>query len=1475
MPVSTFSSGSHAVRSGHGAMIARWNSTRDKLAADERRMSMSEITEMDGTGLHERPNWPLMDDDGRGALHQQRSVSPVAHDDEEAVVEEAVVRRSEDVGSPGPDAAPWAEEENEDGEVSDMEESGEEVEDGAEPTLGPDARRRLHNHLSAPPDAMPDLALVRSAEADAYSPTNGHHEERASPGSASSSQPSAATNDEVDEARDIATPIPWGRDDATLRPTSPATPLANGAALINGHARVSSTAKTTPFWQSLQDDEPNRPRIHIIKLVSEVATASAGFPGGEAFGFSISPGGRRIAAYNSARLYVLQTAALPVGISQDYALKRRPLAVEIVDDGDVMAILADGHTVNIYDLGHHRLRRTKTIKTDFPTNCIALAPTGGLIAAAYEGGVEIFSLDPSALPTDRRAVRSQRMDRMTFSEDGSTLLGTTTRINVSSTMVVSVPVYPVAPNGTPTHQELKEAWCSELLHPENIRNSSHGTFMRENRQSCNDRVFAWNGVADTFGILNVEDMQYGNIDFPVVISPPLSTCGGLGAAIHSCPAIDEHGDTVAMIVNDRTIRLYIVPHKASDDETTVEAHSIDHELDEGYGCPFNEARWVYSSASLPAPLNNQTQVQGRLIVTSPGGVVEQGMNGEEMVDDIEGGRIILFDFDPQFAGQPGQTFSLTLGKSPPQLLEEQQVDVADEVALVRRRTVNQSKSGGLSQRPITLGRAATAFNSGPRTLRSASPAFGGRSNRASMLSMHSLQSEATRSLPDLVESPESGEAHEVEEPYAQNAPRSHASLQRAASNAQRHRFQTLEERTQERVSVDSNGGFLPLPEYTEEPNAPLPSRFRAMAGLDAPPQPPPKPSIVTSTSGANSGPTPAASGPATAPASMADTFSAEEAFRTASATYSAVSQQQRQDAVAAGMQSSSGSPSVSRSEKSNTAGPAQARRAPRVVPRSDTFSSMNSMPRSLQRAYSNAIAPLGTGPPPSLIGDWENVSPVNRAGTLMMNGSMNGGLGHSPASTVPENEPWDAIAPVGQPGRYQTSSPFSRAREASNPQRYSTSLLNPPGHGGVPNRVGSTASPYTSMSPVTGENGAPRLPTSPDGMGVSTARRIPLHMQAFRNAAASASLFPPTQESDRVPLRAPPAKAGSVAHPITAWHPPAPSAAASPPSPLPPPGSARGHVRRNSGRGGGGGHSRQSSLTSRSAFASTEKARKLGFFKRRKERPMVPGGYPSEEGVGGGGDGGESLLETRSVMTWMTRGEIPNPSYSDPSTANLKPKTQLLLCLLVLLAAFTMTSLFQRLTRPFTSSTIRFTPEQSAQLSTLPEGAQKATLAAGCFWGIEHMYRKDFGGKGLLDARVGYIGGDAKSPTYRAVCSGRTGHAEACQIVFNPDELSYRTIIEYFYKMHDPTTSNRQGPDVGSQYRSGIFYHDDEQKKVAEEVTKKANEQWWKNGIKTEILDASKAEWWDAEKYHQLYLDNNPGGYECPSHYVRKFPDLQ
>ncbi|WPH00890.1 Hypothetical protein R9X50_00372400 [Acrodontium crateriforme] len=1018
--------------------------------------------------------------------------------------------------------------------------------------------------------------------------------------------------------RDATTPLatPILGSDHTWSPRSPPQP---STPQMNGSSRLSATFKGTPphppskrsslnfntiqtpsnrtkvrySWQSIQDDEPNRPRIHIIKLVSNTATASAGFPGGEAFGFSISPSGRRIAAYNSARLYILQTAALPVDISQDYALKRRPLAVEIADEGDVVAILADEHTVNVYDLRHQSLRRTNTIKLDFPTNCIALAPTGGLLAAAYAGGVEIFSLDPSALPTDRRAVRSEKVDRLTFSEDGSTLLGTTTRINAGSTVTVSVPVFPSAPNGVPSHEELKEAWCSDLLHPENIRNSSHAAFLREKRTTCNDRLFAWNGLADTFGILNVADMQYGNVDFPIVISPPLSTCGGLGAAISSCPAVDENGDTVAMIVNDRTVRLYIVPERSDDDGTSVEAHSIDHELDEGYGCPFSEVRWVYSSSSLPGPASSQAHIQGRLLVTSPGGVMNRNSLPEETVEDLEGGRIILFDFDPQFSSQPGQTFTITLGKKPAKTLEEPEIDVENEVALVRRRTVNQSKGGGLSQKPAMLGRAATNFSRQGRGLVRASTSplvnLAANSNRRSVISMHSLQSEATRSLPDLLETTETNEV--FEEPYAQNAPRSHASLQRAASNVQRHRYQTIEERNQEHVSVDSSGHFLALPEYTEEPNAPLPSRFRALAGLDTSVQPSYNKAAAQSSSSFTDA-TPAASSSGfplmSAPAALAATFSSEQAFIAAGMAHSPPREESRRPQTTIQRRLS-----MQNNEPRTHVSPL------RIGP----YDSIEAMPRSLQRAYSNAISPIGHGPPPSLIGDWENVSPLMShqssrtfapsPSSIMINGNVSRG------NAAEDDESWNAISPVVPRSQRRSQFLAQPSQFSTNSSRYSMSSLDTGGH----------ATPTRQRD---------------DHLTSTTERRMPPHVRAFQNAAAtspsSSTLFPPTQRPDHVPYRQPSSHSGSVAHPITAWHPPASSPAS------PPPTAARSAHSASTAR-----PSSRGNATIRSTLASASlRSKRGGVFRRNKKLDQFG---PSGDVVPQDSNGRDaSRLETKSMF---------------------------------------------------------------------------------------------------------------------------------------------------------------------------------------------------------------------------------------------------
>lgn len=134
-----------------------------------------------------------------------------------------------------------------------------------------------------------------------------------------------------------------------------------------------------------------------------------------------------------------------------------------------------------------------------------------------------------------------------------------------------------------------------------------------------------------------------------------------------------------------------------------------------------------------------------------------------------------------------------------------------------------------------------------------------------------------------------------------------------------------------------------------------------------------------------------------------------------------------------------------------------------------------------------------------------------------------------------------------------------------------------------------------------------------------------------------------------------------------------------------------------------------------------------------------------------------AVLDTSIRIHIIRLRQFPSEQHTT-FKLKLSPVRALLFLLITLAATYTfsMTSIFQRLTRPFTSSTMRFAPDQAAQM-TVPEGAQKCTLAAGCFWGVEHMYRKDFSKKGLLDARVGYIGGDTENPSYRAVCSGRTG----------------------------------------------------------------------------------------------------------------------
>ena len=158
-----------------------------------------------------------------------------------------------------------------------------------------------------------------------------------------------------------------------------------------------------------------------------------------------------------------------------------------------------------------------------------------------------------------------------------------------------------------------------------------------------------------------------------------------------------------------------------------------------------------------------------------------------------------------------------------------------------------------------------------------------------------------------------------------------------------------------------------------------------------------------------------------------------------------------------------------------------------------------------------------------------------------------------------------------------------------------------------------------------------------------------------------------------------------------------------------------------------------------------------------------------------------------------------------------------------------------------------------------------ATFGAGCFWGVEEAFRRT---PGVMETVVGYTGGHTENPTYQDVCSNGTGHAEAVQVEFDPAQISYDALLELFWQIHDPTTLNRQGPDVGTQYRSAVFYHDEAQKEAAAaSIERLRSKGSLRRPIVTQLVPAST--FWPAEEYHQKYVQK-PRGLSVPSLRIKR-----
>ncbi|KAE8212492.1 hypothetical protein CF327_g3860 [Tilletia walkeri] len=191
-----------------------------------------------------------------------------------------------------------------------------------------------------------------------------------------------------------------------------------------------------------------------------------------------------------------------------------------------------------------------------------------------------------------------------------------------------------------------------------------------------------------------------------------------------------------------------------------------------------------------------------------------------------------------------------------------------------------------------------------------------------------------------------------------------------------------------------------------------------------------------------------------------------------------------------------------------------------------------------------------------------------------------------------------------------------------------------------------------------------------------------------------------------------------------------------------------------------------------------------------------------------------------------------------------------------------------------TAPTLPFVQAAASARSNLTAGAHTefATVASGCYWGPDQMFRNAYLGKGVSSSAVGFIGGleSSKNPSYEEVCTGRTGHAEAVQLKFDPAEVSYAELLEFFYRTHDASQLNRQGNDRGTQYRSAIFPHSDEQLDIARQVTNEVQSKYYDSQgkkIVTQIEVRPAEQFVEADDYHQDYLNRNPNGYHCSAHY--------
>lgn len=627
-----------------------------------------------------------------------------------------------------------------------------------------------------------------------------------------------------------------------------------------------------------------RPSTTVIKIISN-SISSSSCPGGEGIQFSPSPKGQHLLAYNSSRIYVVDVRGHEIAVKREFKILRRPAATCIDDEGLLLAVLLTEMQVDIYDLSSIPPKRAQSIILDNTPRAIALSPCGTILAAAYEGGIEVSSLKTSSLSTERRAVKCDAVDSLSFSFDGTQILGTTVHSSQPNTVILTAPYYD--PGGQMGDDSISALWTTSILFPNTSRDCSHAVLIQHGKHEEAGWTFTYDRSFETFRAVRIDDLRNGTTYFTGPVPSPTPQAKLLPCTL---PAASYYGDLVSAGFQGKNIWLYGVPEdldavpdashagsesgsnagtlprrnsgpstrsasRLQDNEEAARVPQWQRICDKhrnnivgGYKVGELEGvsmvKWVANFGSSP--------VQERLMVAARNVSPGVSITDDEGFDFVDGGRVTLIDFDYSVTDGKTVEVEIEVGTKEPEVLEEEHRDMATEVAIVRRRTVAQQRGnrGGAVMRTTT---AATR----PPPL----PAQAPQPEKVREDDDPLVPRRVGPQNPRVVEpepEPEDAqlsieEQEALESPYAHASPRSGTTLRRAATAAAANRrlhpqtaagpveYRRADGRTEHPHESDADNWVPPPPPYQKEDPGDLPDFMRhAMPAADGPGIQPPQ-----------------------------------------------------------------------------------------------------------------------------------------------------------------------------------------------------------------------------------------------------------------------------------------------------------------------------------------------------------------------------------------------------------------------------------------------------------------------------------------------------------------------------------------------------------------------------------------------------------------------------------------------------------